>query len=99
MESTSARTRAVERCDAVTKAGSPRGTRRGLIRLLAALPLGATLTALLDGAPDADAMNDDDHGTGFIDGYGSGGADYRSVGAVASRHMNTGAANCHSRVT
>jgi hypothetical protein len=56
----------------VTKAGSPRGTRRGLIRLLAALPLDATLAALLDGAPGADAMNDDDHGTGFIDGYGLG---------------------------
>jgi len=51
-----------ERFDTLAEALAQPGTRRGVVRLLAALPLGATLAALSGHAPDATA-NDDDHGS------------------------------------
>jgi len=51
-----------ERFDTLAKTVVQPGTRRGLVRLLAALPLGTTLTALGGYAPDATA-NDVDHGS------------------------------------
>src|SRR5215218_3098412 len=50
------------RFDALTKALAAAGTRRGLVRLLAALPLGVTLGARRGDGPAATA-EDDDHGS------------------------------------
>jgi hypothetical protein len=55
--------------DRLTKAILASGTRRGIVRLLSVLPLGATLTTLLGDDPDATAKHknkqphDDDHGS------------------------------------
>jgi hypothetical protein len=51
-----------DRFDRLAKTLAAAGTRRGLVRLLAALPLGVTLTSILRDGPDATA-EDDDHGS------------------------------------
>jgi len=51
-----------ERFDTLAKILPQPGTRRSLVRLLAALPLRAPLTVLGGHAPDATA-DDDDHGS------------------------------------
>ena len=50
-----------ERFDTLAKTLAQPGTRRGVVRRLAALSLGATLAALGGHAPDATA--NDDHGS------------------------------------
>jgi hypothetical protein len=55
------------RFDTMTKSLSTAGTRRGLVRLLAALPLGLTLTAVFGDRPEVTAkkkrQQDDGHGS------------------------------------
>jgi hypothetical protein len=53
-----------ERFDRLAKAMSRPGTRRGLTRLLAALPLGVTLAALVGDRPDASAKKSKPHKSG-----------------------------------
>ena len=50
------------RFDTLAKTLTRSGTRRHIVRLLTALPLGVTLTAVLGDLPDATA-EDDDHGS------------------------------------
>src|SRR5215213_12021869 len=50
------------RFDTLARTLAAAGTRRGLLRLLAALPLGVAVVSLFDDAPDATA-EDDDHGS------------------------------------
>src|SRR5215208_2585401 len=51
-----------DRFDRLAKTLSATGTRRGLVRLLTALPLGVAFTTLLSDGPDT-AAKDDDHGS------------------------------------
>jgi len=64
--------------DSLTKTLSASGTRRGFVRLLAALPLGMMLVSVFGDEPDALAIDDD---------YGSS---YRHHRRVARHRHNPG---------